>query len=198
MPDPAGDFAALLAKAREGDSAALTELVRQYETEIRTVARVHLGLTLRPYLDSMDLVQSVHQSLFLALQKGKFELNAPQDLVALTVTMVRRKVAQHWRRLQRHQRSSLDSESTATVPQVVASLTCTENDPARAAEYEDALQRLWDSLSETEKQVMQLRMAGYRTAEVARQLGMDCDVLRAQLSRLRRRLRQEGALAEWL
>lgn len=198
MPATGDDFATMLASAREGDSTALTELVRQYESEIRTVARVHLGLALRPHLDSMDLVQSVHESMFKALQAGKFELHAPNDLVALAVTMVRRKAAQHWRRTQRRQRTSLDSDSTRDVPEVVVALTSTDSDPARTAEYEEALRRLWQDLSETERQVIELRLAGYRTAEVARRLGLDGDVLRAQLSRLRRRLRDYGMLTEWL
>lgn len=198
MSDPADDFAGLLARARQGDTTALTELVRQYESEIRTVARDHLGLALRPFLDSMDVVQSVYQSLLVALQAGKFRLQSPQDLVALTVTMVRRKVAQHWRRVRRQQRSSLDSEATQTVPAVLVALTCTDDDPARAAEYEDALRHVWKGLNDTERQVVELHLAGYRTAEVARRLGLDGDVLRAQLSRLRRRLRDHGTLADWL
>src|SRR5262245_47410486 len=96
MSDPANAFADLLARARQGAAAARQELLQQYEPEIRTVSRVRLGLVMRPFLDSMHLVQSVHQSLFVALRQGKFELRTPQDLVALTVTMVRRKVAQHW------------------------------------------------------------------------------------------------------
>lgn len=198
MSESTDTFADLLSRARQGEQAALTELVSGYESEIRTVARVHLGLAMRPFLDSMDLVQSVHQSLLVALQKGKYELHTPADLVALTVTMVRRKVAQHWRRVQRQQHASLDSDSTSTVPEVVASLTRTDNDPARAAEHQDTLHRLWERLDDTERQVIQLRLAGYRTAEVARKMGLDGDVLRAQLSRLRRRLRDEGALANWL
>jgi RNA polymerase sigma-70 factor (ECF subfamily) len=63
MAAPPDDFAALIARAQAGDPTALAELVRRYESRVRLVARVLLGKALQPYLDSMDLVQSVHRSL---------------------------------------------------------------------------------------------------------------------------------------
>lgn len=45
---------------------------------------------------------------------------------------------------------------------------------------------------------MDLRLQGHSTAETARQLGLDTDVLRVQLGRLRQRLRACGILDEWL
>src|SRR5437867_7881602 len=104
VPDTANDFAALLARARGGDRQALEQLARQYEPKVRIVARVLLGPALRPYLDSMDLVQSVHRSLMLGLRVKKYDLAGPENLVALAVTLVRRKVARQWRHLQRQQR----------------------------------------------------------------------------------------------
>lgn len=54
------------------------------------------------------------------------------------------------------------------------------------------------TLDETERRLIELRLEGCTTAEVARQLGLDPDVLRVRLGRLRRRLRQNGLLTEWL
>src|SRR5262245_7238781 len=92
MAEPPADIAALVALARQGDDDALIRLVRQYEAEVRLVARVQLGPALRPYLDSFDLVQSVHKSLLRGLRQGKFDLATPQNLVALALAMVRNKV----------------------------------------------------------------------------------------------------------
>src|SRR5207302_3303979 len=104
MPDPGGDFASVLARARGGDRAALGQLAREYEPKLRLVARVLLGPALRPYLDSVDLVQSVHRSLLLGLRDQKFDISSPENLLGLALTMVRRKVARHWRHLQRQRR----------------------------------------------------------------------------------------------
>jgi RNA polymerase sigma-70 factor (ECF subfamily) len=45
---------------------------------------------------------------------------------------------------------------------------------------------------------VELRLQGYSTADAARELGLDADVLRVRLSRLRQRLRAGGVLTEWL
>src|SRR3954463_712959 len=104
MADDAQEFEALLALARAGDRSALEQLARQYEPKVRLVARVLLGPALRPYLDSVDLVQSVHRSLLLGLRDDKFALANPEQLLALALTIVRRKVARQWRQNQRQRR----------------------------------------------------------------------------------------------
>jgi RNA polymerase sigma-70 factor (ECF subfamily) len=191
-------FARLLERARRGDQEALSELVRQYEPEVRIVARVRLGAALRPYLDTVDLVQSVHRSLLIGLRQDKFDISSPEKLVALALTIVRRKAARHWRRLQRQQRLSVGPAAADNLPPLLASLASPQADPAELAQFNDVLQQLWKSLDGHDRQVLQLRLQGHSTAEVARTLGLDADVLRVRLSRLRQRLRAEGILTEWL
>ncbi|MEQ1828910.1 MAG: ECF-type sigma factor [Pirellula sp.] len=94
------DFDLLLLAARSGDSDALGKLVAQYEPELRIVARARLGTALRPHLDSIDLVQSVHRSLLIGLRADRFDTSSPEKLIALALTIVRRKVAKHWRHRQ--------------------------------------------------------------------------------------------------
>jgi RNA polymerase sigma factor (sigma-70 family) len=192
------DFAVLLTKAREGDAQAMAELTRRYEPEVRIVARVVLGPALRPYLDSMDLMQSVHRSLMVGLRQDKFRFEGPEGLVALACTLVRRKAARHWRRVQRQQRLSVgpQQQPSGNLPNLLASLASPPADPAKAAEFNDALSRLHNQLDETERRLLELRLQGYSTAEAARELGLDADNLRVRLFRLRQRLRSSGLLTE--
>ena len=83
-------FPALLQRAREGDAAALTAIACTYEKDLRIAARVHLGFALRPYLDSLDLVQSVHRSLMMGLRSQKFDISSPEKLIALALTYLLR------------------------------------------------------------------------------------------------------------
>jgi RNA polymerase sigma-70 factor (ECF subfamily) len=198
MAEHGGEFADLLARARQADPEATAQLVRQYESKIRLVARVLLGPALRPYLDSVDLVQSVHRSLMLGMRNDKFDLANPEQLVALALTMVRRKVARQWRRSQRQQRLQTGSSDSGNLPQVLASLSSPEPDPARAAQSNDALQRLCNNLDATERRIMDLRFQGYSTAEIAADLGLNPIALRVRMTRLRQRLRADGVLDDWL
>jgi RNA polymerase sigma-70 factor (ECF subfamily) len=198
MQNLSEDFAAMLKRARRGDLDAMGELVRQYEPEVRLVARVRLGSALRPFLDSADLVQSVHRSVIMGLRADKFDISSPEQLVALALTIVRRKVARHWRHLKRQQRLSGESAGPDNVLQVIGSLCDPGSDPAEAAAFNDQLESLCREMNDTERRLIELRLQGYTTAEVARSLGLDADVLRVRLSRLRQRLRDTGVLTEWL
>jgi RNA polymerase sigma-70 factor (ECF subfamily) len=194
---PGVDFLDLLQQARNGDKEALTQLVQQYEREVRLMARVLLGPALRPYLDSLDLVQSVHRSLLIGLQGGRFEFRSSQDLLALALTMVRRKVARQWRHLQRQKRfdSSGDSQD---LPDVLVSLSSSADDPARAVQFNDQVRELCRHLSEAEHTILQMRLAGYDSGEIGAHLGLSSVALRVRLTRLRQRLREAGVLDDWL
>ena len=198
MDDASGEFAVLMEQARRGDQAAFEELVRRYESEVCIVARVLLGPELRPHLDSLDIVQSVHRSLLRSLQSDKFKIDSPQHLVGLAVQMARRKVAHKWRRVRRQERIAQPAGPHDSLPDFLAGLVSPELDPARSAQMSETVRRLYDGLSDPDRRVMELRMDGHSTAEAARILEMDPDSLRVRLSRLRQQLRASGLFDDWL
>jgi RNA polymerase sigma-70 factor (ECF subfamily) len=198
MADAPDDFAQLLERARRGDDNALTQLVRQYETKVRLVARYLLGPSLRPYLDSVDLVQSVHRTLMVGLREDKFDLSTPENLMALALTLVRRKVARQWRRLQRQQRLDSGTTSGGNLPELLTSLCSPQADPAQAAASRDQIQHLCDQLDESDRRLLELRLHGYSPAEVAGQIGLNVNAMYVRLSRLRQRLRAAGVLDDFL
>src|SRR5436305_12557599 len=97
-------FEDLIARVRAGDERSAAELVRRYEPEIRREVRFLLRA---PFLsgsfDSMDMCQSVMGSFFLRAALGEYDLNQPQDLIRLLISMTRNKVVDATRR-QRAQR----------------------------------------------------------------------------------------------
>src|SRR5207248_3750064 len=91
-------FAALIARVRAGGKAAAAELVRQYEGEIRRIIRLRLGGPLARALDSMDICQSVLGNFFVRAAAGQFDIDEPQQLLKLLVTMARNRLRDHARR----------------------------------------------------------------------------------------------------
>src|SRR3954469_20024914 len=92
MPDRS-EFQDLIRRVRAGDDAAATELVRIYEPAIRRAARVRLGDSrLRRLFDSMDICQSVLASFFVRAAMGQYELDQPDQLLKLLVSMSRKKL----------------------------------------------------------------------------------------------------------
>lgn len=190
-------FPELLRRARAGDRDALDGLVRTYEADVRIAARVLLGQALRPHLDTVDLVQSVHRSLMLGVRQDRFDVGSPAQLVALALVIVRRKVARKWRH-HRRQVPSSTIMSDNDLGDVLTSLHSTETDPARAAQLRDAAARAFRGLDGDDRRLLELRLEGWSTAEAARILGLNPDVLRVRLHRLRKQLIDNGALGEWL
>jgi RNA polymerase sigma-70 factor (ECF subfamily) len=190
-------FTELLQRARTGDTAAMDLLAQIYAGDLLIAARVHLGPALRPYLDSIDLVQSVHRSLLLGLRSNKHSIADPGALIALALTMVRRKIARQWRRHRRQSRLA-DEHSGVHPTDVLATISCRDPTPAAAAEVRDAIARLWRELDEDDRQLLELRLAGLSPAEAAEKLGKSPGALRVRLHRLRQRLADEQILSEWL
>jgi RNA polymerase sigma-70 factor (ECF subfamily) len=197
MAEAPDEFAALVARVRQGDEAALEQLVRQYEKRIRLTARALLRPVLRPYLDSDDLVQSVHRVLLPELRQEKFD--SLEKLLAFAVVVVKRKVARHWRHLKRQKR--LEGEPGNGSDFLLASLNSKEADPASAAQLKDLkdqLHKVLSDLNEKDRRLLELRLEGYTMPQVADELGIDAKILRVRLSRLRQRLRDQGLLTKWI
>src|SRR5262245_26119903 len=194
------EFAELLEKAQAGDGPALARLAEQYEPKIRVVARVLLGPALRPYLDSVDVVQSVHRSLLVGLRGGKFDLTTPAGLVALAVTMLRRKVARQWRHLRKQQRMSVgDAAAPEERPaDPLDRRAGADPDPAGEAAFRDAARKLYEQLTDVEQQMLELRLQGHSTDEIAERLGLNPIALRVRFSRLRKRLEENGIATDQL
>jgi RNA polymerase sigma-70 factor (ECF subfamily) len=188
----------LLDGARRGEPAAIEQLTRHYEPKLRVVARVLLGPALRPHLDSIDLVQSVHRSLMVGLREDKFDIGTPENLIGLAMTLVRRKAARQWRRARRQQRLQAGSSSAQNPVDVLLALSSPGGDPAKEAAFRDQVEQLCSNLSDSERTILDLRLQGHTTDEIARQLALSPVALRVRMTRLRQRLRAAGVLDDWL
>jgi RNA polymerase sigma-70 factor (ECF subfamily) len=194
---PADDLGPLLDEVRAGDDAALSRLLQKYEPRLRTAARVLLGPFLRPHLDSIDLVQSVHRELLPGLREGKYDLSSSQQLLGLALTVIRRKVARNWRRLQREQKLGALPDDPDLPPEAALASRHTDEDPLANALVNDAIAHMLQQLAADDRRLVERRLQGLSTIEIAQELKCDPHILRARLSRLRQKLRAEG-FADWL
>ena len=191
------DFVQLVTAAGSGNVDAQRIICERYEPKVRVVARVMLGPALRPYLDSIDLVQSVHRSLLTGLRDHKFDISSPEKLIALANTIVRRKVARKWQEHRRQQR--IDGQpNSEDLLQTLSSLSNSESDPTAVAQFNDQLTKLCQNLSAIERKMLELRLDGYSSREIADKIDVHPVALRVRWTRLRKRLREAGVIADWL
>lgn len=190
------EFADLVSRAAQGDVEALGTLSRLYEPKIRLVARVLLGPALRPYLDSVDLTQSVHKSILVGLRDEKFQIVGPEQLVGMALTVLRRKAARHWRHLQRQQRLSGaggDGQGPGLADPVETGFG-----PADEAQFRDQVEHLSSHLDDMERRILDLRLEGHTSPEISSLTGLSSVNVRVRLTRMRQRLHAAGVSADWL
>jgi RNA polymerase sigma-70 factor (ECF subfamily) len=118
--------------------------------------------------------------------------------LALALTLVRRKAARHWRHLQRQKRLSSGGGEKADMAAVLTSLSAAHDDPVRTAQFNEQVANLCRNLNDIERRMLEARLHGYSTAEIAQQVGLQPIALRVRLTRLRKRLEASGVLTDWL
>jgi RNA polymerase sigma-70 factor (ECF subfamily) len=184
-------FARLLERVRNRDEQAAAELVRLYEPHVRRAVRVRLGdPALRRVVDSMDICQSVLANFFVRTAAGEFEIDKPQQLIALLVKMAENKV-HDWHRkqtaLRRDARRGVRLSATA-VPQPD---TRDGQFAQRVAEARELLEEVQRRLPNGERRLAAMRQAGHSWLEIAQREGGTPDALRVRLQRALDRIAQE-------
>jgi len=179
---PNDEFQALIQMIRTGDGAAAAELVRQYEPEIRRTVRVRLSdRRLRRAFDSMDICQSVLGAFFARVALGQFELDRPEQVLKLLVSMARNKLNDHVRREHAGRR---DNRRLALgSPEELAALAGRSDTPSRIAAGRELLQKMRQELSPDEQHLAEQRALGRDWAALAAELQATPDALRMKLNR---------------
>lgn len=181
-----------MARIRHGDDQAAAELVQRYQSIICREVRMHLGdRRLGRLMDSMDISQSVLASFFVRAAVGQYDLERPEQLVRLLVTMARNKVASQARRQHRQRRDVRRIESDGDA---VARVASNEETPSDVVASGELLTRFRDSLTHEERQIADLRRDGTAWSEIASLLGGSAQARRMQLSRAIERVCEELGL----
>ena len=187
VPDlpPENPFASYVTRLRDGEEAALEELVEHYAPVIRLEARMRLRSPhLRAMLDSMDICQSVLKSFFLRAAKGQFDIDRPEDLRRLLVKMACNKSLEAARREYAECRDARKSVALGDEAHQIAG----GEDPVGEVEWQELLLRARQMLSPEERRLAEGRSAGESWDELATSLGGKPDQLRMQLSRAQDRV----------
>lgn len=185
-------FHELIRRVRTGDNLAAEELVRLYEPTIRRVARVRLVDTrLRRAFDSMDICQSVFASFFVRAALGQYDLQRPEQLLNLLVSMSHKKVIDRARKetaeCRDHRRLEPEGLKGKDVPTAAAG----PGDEVAGAEL---LQEFRRRLTDEELRLAEQRAAGMDWAQIAAECGDTPEALRKKLARAIDRVGQELGL----
>jgi RNA polymerase sigma factor (sigma-70 family) len=191
----AQSFADFLRRIRRGDDQAAEELVRRYEPLIRREVRLRIeDERLNRAFDSMDVCQSVLASFFVRAATGEYDLEEPQHLVRLLVTMARNKLAskarmEHRQRRDNRRVASADSDA-------LDELADQQPSPSEILSHRELLERMRSSLTDEEREIANLRGQGLAWEQVAERLGGSVQARRMQLTRGIERVGRELGLED--
>jgi len=187
-------FSEFVHRIRAGDEQAAAELVRQYESLIRREIRLHMeDRRLSRLFDSMDVCQSVLASFFVRAAAGQYDLEWPEQMVKLLVTMARNKLVSQARRQSRQRRDHRRAAESSTALERIADDTPS---PSRVLAGKELLKQFRERLSDEERQLADLRGQGSSWAEIAGKLGGTAQARRMQLARAADRVARELGLEE--
>jgi len=187
-------FLTFLERVRTGDQKAAEELVRMYEPEIRREVRLRLrDSRLRRDFDSVDICQSVMASFFVRAALGQYDLQKPDELIRLLVTMTRNKLVSQVRKQQTQSRDlrRRDAAGQEKLQNIAQGPT-----PSLLVANEELIQEFRKRMSPDEWRIAERRTQGLAWDAIAAELGGTSEACRKQLSRAVDRVSQELGLDE--
>jgi RNA polymerase sigma-70 factor (ECF subfamily) len=186
-------FGSLIRGIRAGEEQAASEFVRRYETLVRRQVRWYLtDPKLCRLFDAEDVCQMVLASFFLRAAAGQYELDRPEQLVRLLITMTRNKVAWLARKRRAQPADRRRVEDSGWQDKVKAA------GPGPSSEIclRELLQQVQQRLSEEERQLLRLREQDCTWEEIAARLGGTAAARCMQLTRALKRVARELGIDE--
>jgi DNA-directed RNA polymerase specialized sigma24 family protein len=186
-------FAELMARVRCGDAHAAELLFCQFESQVRLEVQLRLrDPRLRRLVGDVDICQSAWLSFFVRARLGEYDIANPNELVRLLAGIARNKVAAQIRRHSAGRRDFRRSEGLGGAAGVVAS----DTSPSSVVAAEELVRELRARLSEEERSIADLRVAGRKWSEIALDMGGTADARRVQLQRAAGRVKREMGLED--
>ena len=140
--------------------------MRQYEPEIRRAIRVRLtDPRMRRLMDSMDICQSVLGNFFVRVAAGQFDLDEPEQLIKLLVTMARNKIRDQFRRQHAERRDQ--GRVAAAGNELLAAVADSADSPSQIVAGHELLEMMRSRLSDEERFLADQRAAGRQWDDIA-------------------------------
>lgn len=176
----------------------VSEIESRFGERLLRLAKKKLDRRLAARIDEQDVLQSVLRSFFDRHAQGQFSLESWDDVWALLVVMTRRKCV---KQAQVHFAGCRDVRRDAGLGYELHPHLESEPNlfpgptPAEVVLLAEASERLLEDLSEREKDVLALALAGRNVEQIGAELGRTQRTVRRLLGRVRERLERMASEA---
>lgn len=187
--DDLGAFEQLIARVKKGDQQAALELVSRYEPIVKRAIRFRLeDERLSRTFDSVDVCQSVLGSFFIRAAIGEYELNSPEQLVRLLVTMAKNKVASAARRAYRKKRDMRRVMDANSSIDPIGKLNAGDASPSVQVAGKELVALAVQQMNVEERRMAEMRGEGASWQSIAERLGGTPQSRRVQFARTMKRI----------
>jgi RNA polymerase sigma-70 factor (ECF subfamily) len=174
----------------QGREAAAVEIVERYTAALVAIARREINPQLARRVDPEDVVQSAYRSFFVRMGRGEYELGNGTELWKLLVTITLNKVRKQGKFHYAQKRNvSRDESAQGSGGVPLADLArSAEPGPEDAAMLIDEVAALLAGLRADDRPVIELRLQGYNSVEIAKETGRAERSVRRIMERVSRTL----------
>jgi RNA polymerase sigma factor (sigma-70 family) len=184
-------FSELVARARAGEAAAVEQLLRSFEEDVRLIVRGRLPRALRSQFDSMDFVQAVWQSVLADPDPAAPSFSSPGHFRGYLAGVAQNKVYEAYRRrtskkydLGREERLYVRKSGREQTREVAAP----DPTPSQEVQAHDRLEQLLAGRPPLEAEIVRLRREDRTFEEIAAQTGLHERTVRKVIETLRKRM----------
>jgi RNA polymerase sigma-70 factor, ECF subfamily len=196
MP-PGDSFAHLLARLRQGDDEADSQVFQRYARRLIALARARLSPLILQKEDPEDVVQSALRSFFRHVPDGAWDLTGWDNLWSMLAVITVRKCHRRVARFQGPVHDARREVSLSAPPedsQAGWEVLDREPSPEEAATLAETVEQVMRGLNERERHVFQLALQGYPVPAISEYVGRSEYTVEGVLRRIKRllqRLRNE-------
>jgi RNA polymerase sigma-70 factor (ECF subfamily) len=162
----------LIEQWQSGSETAAQQIFDKYVERLLVLARWHISEKLRSRIDPEDVVQSVFRTFFLRVRNDRFTFDEADDLFKLltriTLHKTLRQVAFH--RAARRNPAREAAKGNDDQDQIMQILD-TEPDPETVVAFTDQLKTFLTKFSPQEQEIIEMRLQGYTSEDIAQKLG---------------------------
>ena len=186
-----------LERLKNGSESASREVFDRYCERLMLLARRRIGQRMAGRMDPEDVIQSAFRTFFVHVQNDEFRFEKSGDLfkllVRITVHKALRQIAHH-RAAKRNPAMETGHSDSAfeQLLQVAGRERTAEAEMMLIEEFNGFLTKL----EPLERQVLELRLAGHGTAEIAEMVGTYERKIRRILERIRETAERSDGSAE--
>lgn len=189
-------FPGLIRLARAGDQDAIRQIVTDYTPRLLHYTGQQLTQRrMTRLLDPADICQTVFSAFFDRLAKGMFQLESPDDLSKLLVTMCRNRVLDEARK-QLASRRDARRLTAGTADHHLDTIVDPQGTPSKIAVSRELVGEFYRRLAPDERFLAEQRAKGREWADLAAELDVSAEALRKKLDRAVTRVLQQLGLAE--